>query len=119
MTTSNNTKADRRRALSKVAWQEAFARLNAATGPNWPVGTSLHTPAIAAAELEANAATAAYVERGVTGAAEALAEWERLMGIAIEASKGKRGCGQCGIEKVAEVVMDDGSRACGRCRSGR
>ena len=114
-----DSRADRRRALSKVAWQEAFARLNAATGPNWPVGTSLRTPAIAAAELEANAATAAYVERGVKGAAEALKAWEDLVLKAIEEAKGKRGCDECGIEKVAEVVMDNGSRACGKCRSAK
>ena len=115
----SNEKADRRRALSKVAWQEAFARLNAATGPNWPVGTSLHTPAIAAAELEANASTAAYVERGVKGAAEALKAWEDLVLKAIEEAKGKRGCDECGIEKTAEVVDVDGRRSCGRCRSGQ
>ena len=114
-----DSRADRRRALSKVAWQEAFSRLNAATGPNWPVGTSLRTPAIAAAELEANAATAAYVERGVKGAAEALKAWEDLVLKAIEEAKGKRGCALCKVEKVAEVVMYDGSRACGRCMSGK
>ena len=106
-----DSKADRRRALSKVAWQEAFSRLNAAT--------SLHTPAIAAAELEANAATAAYVERGVKGAAEALKAWEDLVLQAIEEAKGKRGCDECGIEKTAEVVDVDGRRSCGRCRSGQ
>jgi len=114
-----DSKADQRKELSRKAWAEAFKRLFAMAGPDWPIGSDLSNPALVDAERLANAATASYVERGTKGAREALAEWERLMGIAIEASKGKRGCGQCGIEKVAEVVMDDGSRACGRCRSGR
>jgi hypothetical protein len=113
------TSADRRRELSRRAWAEAFSRLFAKAGQDWPVGSDLSNPALVAAEHAANAATVAYVERGAKGARDALAEWERLMVVAIEAAKGRRGCGDCGVEKVAEVVMDDGSRSCGRCRRGQ
>ena len=113
-------KRARRQALSKKAWSETFARLfkAAENGAGWPIGSDLSSPVLIQAEHAANEATSAYVERGVDGDREALAHWESLMMKAIEAAKGKRGCGECGQEKVAEVVMDDGSRCCGRCRSG-
>ena len=114
-----DSKADQRKELSRKAWAEAFKRLFAMAGPDWPIGSDLSNPALVDAERLANAATTAYVEHGAKGAREALAEWERLMGIAIEAAKGKRGCALCKVEKVAEVVMDDGSRACGKCRSAK
>ena len=110
---------ERRRLLAKKAWKESFARLFAKAGPDWPVGSTLHTHEIDTAESEANRQTELYVQGDKrANAKEALKVWEDLMGIAIEAAKGKRGCSQCGVEKVAEVVMDNGSRACGRCRSG-
>ena len=109
---------DRRRVLSKKAWAEAFARLFALAGHDWPVGANLSSPELCAAEKAANDATEAYVLRGVDGAKGALARWEALMVLAIRRAKDKRGCGDCGHEKVSEVVMDDGSRSCGRCRRG-
>ena len=73
----------------------------------------------APADAAANAATAAYVEHGRDGAREALQVWEDLMVVAINRAKDKRGCNDCCHEKVAEVVNDDGSRSCGRCRCGK
>ena len=112
------TSVERRKELSKKAWAECFARLFALAGQDWPTGANLSSPEIVEAEHKANEATAAYVERGRDGAREALKAWEDLMVAAIRREKDKRGCGVCGHEKVAEVVMDDGTRACGRCRRG-
>lgn len=106
----------RRRHLAKVAWAEAFKRLfaKAEGGSYWPVGMDI----IEAAEKAANRQTELYVEGKPAFAREALKDWENLVSAAIDAAKGKRGCSQCGVEKIAEVVMDDGSRACGKCRAG-
>jgi hypothetical protein len=109
---------NRRRELSRKAWAETFARLFAAAGSDWPTGTNLSTPAIDSAEKAANAATEAYVRTGASGAKEALAKWEDLMMLAISSTKLMRGCGECGHEKVVEIVDCDGRRTCGRCRRG-
>jgi hypothetical protein len=116
---TTEAKRARRQALSKKAWSEAFKRLFAEAGQDWPLGSDLSSRELVQAEHEANRTTAAYVERGESGAREALEHWEKLMMAAIKKTKDKRGCGECGHEKVAEVVMDDGSRRCGRCRSGQ
>jgi hypothetical protein len=113
-----NEKQNQRRELSKRAWAEAFKRLFAAAGSDWPTGTNLSTPEIDRAEKEANEATEAYAQTGRAGAREALAKWEALMMLAIQATKGKRGCDECGQEKVVEIVDKDGRRSCGRCLAG-
>ena len=110
---------DRRRDASRKAWAEAFARLCEAAGPDWPLGSDLSDRDLIAAEHAANAATTAYVERGVDGARAALKRWEDLMMVAIRKAKDLRGCGECGHEKVVEVVAKDGSRMCGRCMAGK
>jgi hypothetical protein len=109
---------NRRKGLSKQAWKETFSRLFALAGPDWPVGSNLLTPAINAAEKAANESTTAYVDHGTKGAREALKAWEDLMVEAIQRAKAKRGCHDCGVEKVVEVVDKDGHRSCGRCRAG-
>jgi hypothetical protein len=116
---TNDEKQNQRRELSKKAWAEAFGRLFAAAGSDWPTGTNLSTPEIDRAEKAANEATEAYARTGKAGAREALKKWEDLMMLAIAAAKGKRGCGECGQEKVVEVVDKDGRRSCGRCRAGK
>ena len=113
-----NEKQNQRRVLSKRAWAQSFARLFAAAGSDWPVGTNLSTPEIDRAEKEANEATEAYAQTGRAGAREALKKWEDLMMLAISATKMLRGCHECGHEKVVEVVDQDGRRSCGRCRAG-
>jgi len=82
-----DSKADQRKELSRKAWGEAFKRLFAMAGPDWPIGSDLSDSALVAAETAANEATAAYVECGTPGAKSALAEWEKLMSDAIRRVK--------------------------------
>ena len=114
-----NEKQNQRRALSKMAWSQAFARLFEAAGQSWPTGSNLSTREIDLAEESANKATAEYVRTGAKGARETLKHWEDLMMLVIKETKGKRGCGECGHEKVVEIVDQDGRRSCGRCRAGK
>jgi len=110
---------DRRRALAKTAWDEAYARLGAiaALSPHSPRPA---TRAILDAEKAANDATAAYIlGNPKANPREKLNAWESLMAEAIKLEQDKRGCHDCGVEKVVEVVDNDGHRSCGRCRAGR
>jgi len=82
---------DDRKAISKQHWADAFGRLFALAGPDWPIGSDLSNPVLVEAEQAANDATAAYVEHGEAGAKEALAEWELLMSEAIRRVKASHG----------------------------
>jgi hypothetical protein len=109
---------DRRRELAKQAWKEAYARLGATGG--FRHSPALATRAILDAEKEANDATAAYIMgSSKANPREKLAKWERMMAEEIKQEHDQRGCDDCGIEKVAEVVDKGWHRSCGRCRSGR
>jgi hypothetical protein len=116
---TNDEKQNQRRELSKRAWAEAFKRLFAAAGSDWPTGTNLSTPEIDRAEKAG--------QRGHRGLRADGPGWgtrgagkvgSALMMLAIQATKGKRGCDECGQEKVVEVVDKDGRRSCGRCLAG-
>jgi hypothetical protein len=104
------------------AWRESFERLADRAGDGWPVGTKLSTPEVDNMESAAESATVLYILDGNAQARElareSLVAWEDAMSKAIDAALLKRGCGQCGVEKVVEVVDQDGARSCGRCRAG-
>ena len=110
---------DRRRELAKKAWSEAYARLAALAGASTVVGDAAATREILDAEKAANDATAKYVQGDPrANPRDALKRWESMVATAITAALDKRGCHDCGHEKVAEVVERDGHRSCGRCRAG-
>lgn len=110
--------ADRRRAVAKKAWTEAYMRLDARTeGKDVP--NLSYSSATMMAEVRANVEVAAYVEGSTTATPrKALEEWEKLAAHDIDTAMAKRGCNICGHEKVVEVVDVDGGRCCGRCRAG-
>jgi hypothetical protein len=109
---------DRRRELAKKAWAEAYSRLGATGGFRHSPATA--TRAILDAERDANDATAGYIlGNSKANPRDKLSKWERMMAEAIKMECDQRGCDDCGIEKVAEVVDKDGHRSCGRCRSGQ
>ena len=117
MTANTNEKQNQRRELSKKAWREAYARVNSSF-VGIPDLACCCSHEIGLAEKEANEATEAYVRTGKAGARAALKKWEDLMMLAIRAAKLARGCDECHVEKVVEVVDQDGRRSCGRCRAG-
>jgi len=112
----------RRRAHAMKAWNESFDRLAERTGDGWPVGTKLSTPEVDNMESAAEAATVLYILDGNAQtrelARESLVAWEAAMRNAIDDALLRRGCNECGFEKVVEVVGPDGVRSCGRCRAG-
>jgi hypothetical protein len=126
---SKMTPIEQRRVMSKKAWADAFKRLFILAGPDWPVGTNLLMPEIDAAEKAANLATEEYIQHGTPVSGNAIADWEELMVKAIKAAKvaakekragiAKRGCDNCGVEKVVEVVDELGNRSCAECRRGK
>lgn len=104
----------RRRGLARKAWSELYQRLDGVYIENY-----VYTRAMGDAEKKAVAETHRYIMGDKSAKpSEALKKFEETSIAAFKAKAMERGCSECGVEKVAEIVDSDGVRACGRCRAG-
>ena len=79
----------------------------------------VYTRAMGDAEKAAINETDRYIKGDKSAKpSEALKRFEESAVAAFKAKAMERGCDDCGVEKVVEVVDSDGVRACGRCRAG-
>ena len=104
----------KRRDIARKAWSELYQRLD-----NVRCSDYAYTRAMGDAEKAAIEETHRYIIGDKSAKpSDALKRFEEAAVAAFKAKTLERGCNECGIEKVVEVIDSDGVRACGRCRAG-